>query len=105
GILHHAPIEEAAIAAIAAGTHLIEICKDPALVLAAYEAILSEAEQSRSFRATVEQSATIVRTHRQKLLRHSTLSPPPRAPELTQSPEAAPAFTAAVTAATPQAIA
>jgi beta-N-acetylhexosaminidase len=105
GILHQAPIEEAAIAAIAAGTHLIEICKDPALVLAAYEAILSEAEQSRSFRVTVEQSAAFVRTHRHKLLRHSTLSPPPRATELAGMREAVLAFTAAVTATTPQAIA
>ena len=105
GILHHAPIEEAAIAAIAAGTHLIEICKDPALVLAAYEAILSEAEHSRSFRATVEQSAAIVRTHRHKLLRHSTLSPPPRAAELAPMREAVLAFTDTVSATTPQATA
>src|SRR6201987_3230381 len=103
GILHHAPIEEAAIAAIAAGTHLIEICKDPALVLTAYEAILSEAENSRSFRATVEQSAAIVRTHRQKLLRHASPSLPPRAAEVAAMREAVLAFTAGVTAKTPQA--
>jgi beta-N-acetylhexosaminidase len=102
GILHHAPMEEAAVAAIAAGTHLIEICKDPALVLTAYEAILSEAERSRSFRATVEHSAATVRTHRQKLLRHSLPSPPPAA-ELAAMREAVLAFTAHVTAKTPQA--
>jgi beta-N-acetylhexosaminidase len=77
GILHHAPMDEAAVAAIAAGAHLIEICKDPALVLTAYEAILSEAERSRSFRTTVEESAATVRAHRHKLLRHAgPVSPP-----------------------------
>jgi beta-N-acetylhexosaminidase len=103
GILHHAPIEEAAIAAIAAGIHLIELCKDPALVLTAYEAILSEAERSRSFRSTVEHSAATVRTHRENLLRHSLPSPPPRAAEVAAMREAVLAFTATVTARTPQA--
>jgi beta-N-acetylhexosaminidase len=79
GILHHAPMEEVAVAAVAAGTHLIEICKDPALVLTAYEAILSEAERSRSFRSVVEDSAATVRAHRHKLLRHAGLLRPPDA--------------------------
>jgi beta-N-acetylhexosaminidase len=103
GILHHAPMEEAAIAAIAAGMHLIEICKDPALVLAAYEAILSEAERSRSFRTIVEQSSATVRTHRQKLLRHSDLLSPPTATALSAMRDAVLAFTAEVSAKTPQA--
>ena len=82
GILKHASMEEAAVAAIAAGTHLIEICKDPALVLTAYEAILSEAEHSRTFRAIVEQSAAAVRTHRHKLLRHAGALHSPKAAEV-----------------------
>ena len=53
GILIHTSIEEAAVQAIAAGTHTIEICRDPALVLRAYEALLSEAETSPSFRSIV----------------------------------------------------
>jgi beta-N-acetylhexosaminidase len=105
GILHHAPIEEAAVAAVAAGTHLIEICKDPALVLTAYEAILSEAERSRSFRSIVEQSAATVRTHRQKLLRHSELLPVPNANTIAAIRDAVLAFTADVAAKTPQATA
>jgi beta-N-acetylhexosaminidase len=105
GILHHAPIEEAAVAAIAAGTHLIEICKDPALVLTAYEAILSEAERSRSFRSIVEQSAATVRTHRQKLLRHSELLPVPNANTIAAIRDAVLAFTAEAAAKTPQATA
>jgi beta-N-acetylhexosaminidase len=105
GIQHHAPIEEAAVAAIAAGTHLIEICKDPALVLTAYEAILSEAERSRSFRSIVEQSAATVRTHRQKLLRHSELLPVPNANTIAAIRDAVLAFTAEAAAKTPQATA
>jgi beta-N-acetylhexosaminidase len=103
GILHHAPMGEAAIAAIASGTHLIEICKDPALVLTAYEAILTEAESSRTFRILVEHSAATVRTHRQKLLRHASPSLPPRAAEVAAVREAVLAFTAGVMAKTPQA--
>jgi beta-N-acetylhexosaminidase len=102
GILHHAAIEEAAIAAIAAGTQLIEICKDPALVLTAYEAILSEAEGSRSFRSIVEQSAATVRAHRQKLLHHLRPSPP-NAAELASMREAVLAFADILAAKTPQA--
>jgi beta-N-acetylhexosaminidase len=83
GILHHASMEEAAVAAIAAGAHLIEICKDPALILAAYEALLAETERSRSFRGIVEESAAIVRSYRHKLLRHAGHVPPPRADDIT----------------------
>ncbi len=56
GILTQASIEEAAVHAIAAGTDIIEICKDPSLVLRAYEALLAEAERSASFRKRVETS-------------------------------------------------
>ena len=54
GILTQTTIEDAAVQAVAAGTHLIEICKDPALLLRAYEALLSEAEKSPAFRRIVE---------------------------------------------------
>jgi beta-N-acetylhexosaminidase len=56
GILTQVSIEEAAIQAIQAGTDIIEICRDPALVLRAYEAMLSEAEHSAAFRRRVESS-------------------------------------------------
>src|SRR5271170_1433434 len=41
GILTQTSIEHAAVQAIEAGTHFIEVCKDPSLVLRAYEALLS----------------------------------------------------------------
>jgi beta-N-acetylhexosaminidase len=56
GILAQVSIEEAAVQAVLAGTDLIEICRDPALILRAYEAILAEAERSPAFRGRVELS-------------------------------------------------
>ncbi|HEY1580323.1 MAG TPA: beta-N-acetylhexosaminidase [Terracidiphilus sp.] len=50
GILKFLPVEEAAVAAIRAGSDLIEICHSPELILRSYEALVSEAERSASFR-------------------------------------------------------
>jgi beta-N-acetylhexosaminidase len=68
GILTQMPMEEAAVAAILAGTDLLEICKDPALVLRAYEAVLREAEGSAEFRAIVRRAWRRVQTQKLKLL-------------------------------------
>jgi beta-N-acetylhexosaminidase len=68
GILSRASIEEAAVQAIAAGTDLIEICRDPSLVLRAYEAVLREAEHSPAFRQRVRRSAARVQTQKAKWL-------------------------------------
>jgi beta-N-acetylhexosaminidase len=53
GILSRMSIEEAAVQALLAGIQMIEICRDPALIQRAYEAILKEAERSRAFRDVV----------------------------------------------------
>ena len=50
GILRFLPVEEAAVAAIRAGSDLIEICHSPEVILRSYEALISEAERSASFR-------------------------------------------------------
>ena len=50
GILKVLSIEDAAIAAIRAGTDLIEICHSPELILRAYEALIAEAERKITFR-------------------------------------------------------
>jgi beta-N-acetylhexosaminidase len=57
GILAHCPIDKAVVAAIAAGTDLIEICKDPALILTAYEGVLREAENSAAFARLIKAAA------------------------------------------------
>jgi beta-N-acetylhexosaminidase len=54
GILSQNSIEIAAVEAVVAGTHLIEVCKDAGLLLRAFEAILTEAEKSAAFRRLVE---------------------------------------------------
>ncbi|HEX4064601.1 MAG TPA: beta-N-acetylhexosaminidase [Acidobacteriaceae bacterium] len=53
GILSQMSIEDAVVQALLAGIQMIEICRDPALVQRAYEAILKEAERSRAFREVV----------------------------------------------------
>jgi beta-N-acetylhexosaminidase len=68
GILTQASVEEAAVKAILAGTDLIEICKDPVLVLRAYEALLTEAERSAAFRRRVESAARRVVEHKNRNL-------------------------------------
>jgi beta-N-acetylhexosaminidase len=68
GILTQASMEDAAVRAIAAGTDVIEICKDPSLVLRAYEAVLAEAERSAAFRRRVETSCRRVLAVKRHLL-------------------------------------
>ncbi len=68
GLLTQMSIEDASVAAIVAGTDLLEVCKDPALVFRAYEAILSEAEGSPVFRARVRRACSRVIEHKQRLL-------------------------------------
>ncbi len=94
GILNHCSIEDAAVSAIAAGTHLVEICKDPSLVLRAYEALLREAETSRSFRHIVQNAANKVRRSKRRLLGRDALSAPPTPAEVRSAREAVVAFSA-----------
>ncbi|GGH12354.1 beta-N-acetylhexosaminidase [Silvibacterium dinghuense] len=67
GILTQRSIEDAAIEAIAAGTDVIEICKDPALILRAYESLLREAERSAAFRRRIENATRRIAALRRKL--------------------------------------
>ena len=57
GILNHSSIEDAAVAAILAGTDMIEICRSDELIFRAYEALLTEAERSTAFRNRLAASA------------------------------------------------
>ena len=66
GILTQRSIEEAAVEAVAAGTDILEICKDPALVLSAYEALLFEAEGSPSFRRQVQLAARRITRYKEQ---------------------------------------
>jgi beta-N-acetylhexosaminidase len=68
GILTKMPMEEAAVQAIAVGSDLIEVCRDPALVLQAFEGILREAENSPAFRVKVRRAAVRVEQQKAKWL-------------------------------------
>jgi len=68
GILTQASMEEAAVKAVLAGMDVIEICRDPALILRAYEALLAEAERSPAFRRKVEAAAERVVEHKSRYL-------------------------------------
>jgi beta-N-acetylhexosaminidase len=61
GLLSYMGMAEAAVRSLAAGTHLIEVCRDPALLFAAYEALLREAEKSSAFARLLRRAAAKVR--------------------------------------------
>jgi beta-N-acetylhexosaminidase len=91
GIISQSSIEDAAIAAVEAGTQLIEICKDPALVLRAYEALLVEAEKSLAFRRLVDAVCRkIVRA--KKGLQNALLNTPPSLSQIEKIRSAVEAF-------------
>jgi beta-N-acetylhexosaminidase len=61
GILNYTGIAEATVRSLEAGMDVVEICRDPALVFAAYEAVLREAEGSVGFARLLRTAATKVR--------------------------------------------
>ena len=75
-ILSQAPIEEAVIAAVRAGNDVVEICKDPDLILLAYEALLTEAEKSPAFHKMVEAAAQRIVVTKRRLLGKAASKPP-----------------------------
>lgn len=68
GLLSRMSIEDAAVAAVLAGADLLEVCREPALILRAYEAVLGEAERSVPFRLQIKRICNRVVTHKQSLL-------------------------------------
>lgn len=67
GVLKFLPIEEAAVAAIRAGTDLVEICHSPELILRAYEALIAEGERSAAFQRMLEERARRVGKYRERM--------------------------------------
>ncbi|MBT9330151.1 glycoside hydrolase family 3 N-terminal domain-containing protein [Paracidobacterium acidisoli] len=68
GILTQASMEEAAVQAVLAGTDVIEICRDPVLVVRAWEALLGEAERSAAFRKRIHAAWHRVMAHKKQWL-------------------------------------
>lgn len=67
GILKFLPIEEAAVAAVRAGTDTLEICHSAELILRAYEALIAEGERSATFRTVLLARAREVERKRTRL--------------------------------------
>jgi beta-N-acetylhexosaminidase len=74
GILNYMGIADAAVRALAAGTHVVEVCRNPALIFAAYEALLCEAESSPAFARILRRAAVRVQAFHEKT---GALPPPP----------------------------
>ncbi len=82
GLLTRASLEEASIAAILAGTHLLEICKEPALIVRTFEALLSEAERSSAFRRKVLRAAKHVERQKARLLSRASVEQAPTSKDI-----------------------
>jgi beta-N-acetylhexosaminidase len=76
GILKFLPVDEAAIAAVRAGSDLLEICHSAELILRSYEALIREAERSRAFRNLLLTRAREVARKQSKLYTTSVRSVP-----------------------------
>jgi beta-N-acetylhexosaminidase len=76
GILKFLPVDEAAIAAIRAGSDLLEICHSAELILRTYESLIAEGERSAAFRTLLLARARTVARQR-KHLYASGVSPAP----------------------------
>ena len=69
GILNYMGIADAAVRSLAAGMHVVEICRDPTLVFAAYEALLREAESSPAFARLLRRAAARAQALQPKVLK------------------------------------
>jgi beta-N-acetylhexosaminidase len=67
GILKFLSVDEAAIAAVRAGSDLLEICHSAELILRSYEALLAEAERSAAFRTLLLNRAREAARKRERL--------------------------------------
>ncbi len=81
GILKFLPVEEAAVAAIRAGSDLLEICHSPELILRSYEALISEGERSAAFRKVLMTTARDAARKRARLYARG-IAPPLNATRL-----------------------
>ncbi len=69
GILKFMPVDEAALAAVHAGTDLMLICHSAELILRSYEALVGEAERSAAFRTLLLTRAKDVSRKQARLYR------------------------------------
>jgi beta-N-acetylhexosaminidase len=75
GILKFLPVEEAAVAAIRAGSDLLEICHSAELILRSYDALVSEGERSAAFRKVLMATARDAARKRARLYARGVAPP------------------------------
>lgn len=75
GILKFLPVDEAAVAAIRAGSDLLEICHSAELILRSYDALVREAERSAAFRRLLLARARET-AHKRRRLYAAAVTPP-----------------------------
>jgi beta-N-acetylhexosaminidase len=93
GILKYMGIADAAVRSLAAGMHVVEICRDPALVFAAYEALLQEAEISPAFARMLRRAAVRAQSFHTLHLKRDALPPVPTAAAVNKMRSAVEKFT------------
>jgi beta-N-acetylhexosaminidase len=99
GILNYTGIAEGTVRSLQAGMDVVEICRDPALVFAAYEAVLREAEGSPPFARLLRRAAVKVQTV--AAARPKRLPPSPTGPAVKRMRTAVERFTKQVEKAGP----
>ena len=93
GILNYMGIADAAIRSLAAGMHVVEICRDPVLIFAAYEALLHEAETSPAFARVLRRAAARAQSFHTMHLKRDALPPAPTAAAINKMRGAVEKFT------------
>jgi beta-N-acetylhexosaminidase len=96
GILTYMGIAEASVRSLEAGMHVVEICRDPALIFAAFESLLHEAEQSPSFARILRRAASRVQAFQAKMLKGDALPAAPTASVINKMRTAVERFNAQV---------
>jgi beta-N-acetylhexosaminidase len=81
GILKFLPVDQAAIAAVRAGSDLMLICHSPELILRTYEALIAEGERSATFQRFLLARARDTARKRARLFAHGP-GPTPSAIQL-----------------------
>jgi beta-N-acetylhexosaminidase len=97
GILKFLPVDQAAIAAVRAGTDLMLICHSPELILRTYESLLAEGERSRAFRTMLLARARDAARKRARLYPRG-VGPVPNSKQLESLRKRIPQFSETVTA-------
>lgn len=102
GVMSQTTIDAACIAAIAAGTDLLEICHQPDLIFRGYEAVLREAEHSTAFRKHVALAANRIAAAKHKHLRTARLPDAPTPAAISKLKRSIESFATEIAKAQPQ---